>query len=517
MGGRAVPQLALAVVAPGRDGAVGVHRQRVEGPRGHGEHAAQAGNGPGRGGLAGGRPIALLAVAIEAPGPDGAFRAQRQGVEEARGHAAHAAQPGDGAGRGAVGKSAIAQLAIAVEPPGRQGAIGVHGQRVVAPAGHRGHVPQPGNGPGHRAARGGAIPQLAIVVGAPGPDGVIVSHHQRVEAPRGHGTHAAQPGDGARREPLGGGAVAELAKLVEPPGPDGAIRAQRQRVSEPGGHGAHPAQPGHLHRQGAGGGGAIAELAIGVAAPRPEGAIGAHRQGVGPSRGHGDDVAQSGHRHGREAPGERPLFPEARSAGAPRPDGAIGVHRQRVRIARRQRDARALARTAQGRGGPRALHLPKRRGGERSRSRTWHRRSPRERLEKGTRSRQRGAAGDTGRRSCGRLLCGGSPRCKHASDNPTRWPVNGYPYSWPSPGKEIEREGDRPAEATADEPHCTDPRWAGHVPEVICGALAGPGGRAPAPSTPTPDRGRYLVTAKTRSSWSSYSPWPQAVELVLPP
>ena len=115
VGGGAVAQLAGAVVAPGQDLAGGGQRQAVVTTSGDGGDGGPRGQADrNRGAAVGGGAVAQLAVAVVAPGQDLAGGGQRQAVGAA------GCDGGDGGPRGqadrnrgaAVGGGAVAQLAV---------------------------------------------------------------------------------------------------------------------------------------------------------------------------------------------------------------------------------------------------------------------------------------------------------------------------------------------------------------------------------------------------------------------
>ena len=131
--------------------------------------------------------VAELAIRVIAPGPERAVGAHGHRVAVAPG--GHAL-PGGGrahlGGHTASGRGTVAELAVTVKAPGPKGAVGAHGHRVVARGGHA----LPGSGRahlgGHTASGRSAVAELAVRVIAPGPERAVDAHGHRVVGASGH-------------------------------------------------------------------------------------------------------------------------------------------------------------------------------------------------------------------------------------------------------------------------------------------------------------------------------------------
>ena len=204
--------LAIAVEAPGRDGAIALQGHGVIITGGNGRHAAQAGR------------HVRLTIAIEAPGHEGAVVLQGHGMRVTRRDGRHATQ----AGRHVC-------LTIAIVPPGRDGAVILqdHGMRVT-------------RGNGRHTAQAGRDVHLTVVVDTPDHNGAVALQGHRVKIAGGNVRHAAQAG---RDRGL------TIAGVT--PGRDGAVALQSHRVGIVHVNGRYAAKAGRHVR-----------LAIVAAAPR---------------------------------------------------------------------------------------------------------------------------------------------------------------------------------------------------------------------------------------------------------
>ena len=122
MGGAAIAQLAVIVVAPALDGPGRRQRTRVKPISGQrGDTTVQALHRHQRGAV-GGAAIAQLAVSVVAPALDGPGRRQRACVKPASGQRGDTtAQARHRHRRGAAGGAAIAQLAVSIVAPALDG------------------------------------------------------------------------------------------------------------------------------------------------------------------------------------------------------------------------------------------------------------------------------------------------------------------------------------------------------------------------------------------------------------
>src|SRR5271165_1615153 len=185
---------------------------------------------------AGGGAVAELAVGVVTPGNDLALGAQSQAVVTACRHSFDGHVAGqldfDGAVRARGG--AVAELAIGVGAPGQDLAGSGEGQGVEAAGAE-------GLDPGvlgqldldwHPAALGAAIAQLAIAVETPGQEPSGRGEREAELAARPCGGNRSAPGqpDLDRGTAALGAAVAQLAVAVETPGQDLAGRGDSQAV-----------------------------------------------------------------------------------------------------------------------------------------------------------------------------------------------------------------------------------------------------------------------------------------------
>ena len=219
VGRAAVTQLAVAVEAPGKHGAVGTDGHGVRaagGDAGDTGHIAAAviAQQPGGAGTGLVRVDTQLAVGIVAPGVDTAVRSQRHGELIASRHPDHilqgtalAAHIGDqlrlGIGCGGVGQT---QLAAGVQTPGVNGAFLSDGKHVVTAGGDGKDLDLTAirlcrehdlnrrilcvfmGAVGTIGIKGKAGAQLTIVIDAPGPDGTVAPQsHGKVAAGAHHG------------------------------------------------------------------------------------------------------------------------------------------------------------------------------------------------------------------------------------------------------------------------------------------------------------------------------------------
>ena len=143
-GGGAVAELAVAVVAPGPDGAVGGERDAVVAPGADGddavERAAAGGQHQCRQRVIVGGAVAELAVVVAAPGPDAAGAVQRETVVLAGGHGADVGQAREQQRVGAVGGGAVTEGTVVVVAPGVDAPVVAHGEAVGLADGNGGAV-----------------------------------------------------------------------------------------------------------------------------------------------------------------------------------------------------------------------------------------------------------------------------------------------------------------------------------------------------------------------------------------
>ncbi|BDF68828.1 hypothetical protein CE91St43_28000 [Oscillospiraceae bacterium] len=345
-------QLAEVVGTPSPDKAVGVQRQGVVGPGGDGHHILEHPGVPvalGADDLHGhvlvvaGGADAQLAVGVVAPGPDGAVGAQGHGEVvagdhhgggvspgrdlialgggvdpdgDAGGQAAHQVGDGDhGHTEGALGgPQGVGAVAVVGDP--HDGAVGgdleVGRAQSTAQAAGGAEQVQARAAAGHQL-EGGKVDIIIIAVqvdaqalvhvhlaGVSG-GGLIIAVHVGLEGQgaQGGGAVAAHHGGHGDVGDIRGAAHAQLSPVVAAGGEDIAVVAEHDRVAHAAGDGPHVLQVGqritlgHVVDGGGGlgGGGAVAQLAISVLAPGVHLALAGEGVGEGPAGGHVGDVA----------------------------------------------------------------------------------------------------------------------------------------------------------------------------------------------------------------------------------
>ena len=408
--------------------------------RGNGDDAAEGRTGavqhPDRHLAAARGAIAELAIIIVAPGPETAVGGQRQAEILASGDAADIREPGDQGGLAAVLRGAVAELAVAVVAPGEHAPIGAQRQRMAGTGGdqvlHNGrgegrvgamlelvHVFEPiavgirvcaggrevaegvdlpfirdavaiavggiarivgegicsvgnavtiavrdriGGRLAHREDRieiavdhlhretaidGGAVAELELRVPAPGEGGEVLGNGDAMLAAGVDAADAGEAGDGGNAA-VAEGTLAELARVVAAPAEDLSSIIERETVPlagreirKPRDRDAEGIQRGH--RQRAIHGEAVPELAVVVVAPGQHAAGAGQRQSVPEAGGDVDDAAD-----GQAASVQHPLGAVAAGRGAvadltlvvgpPGPNGAVAAQRQAVVLASGHRD-----------------------------------------------------------------------------------------------------------------------------------------------------------------------------------
>src|SRR5665647_1011289 len=168
---------------------------------------------------------------------------------------------------------AEAELAVAVEAPGPEGAVRLHCQSVAVAAGDA----RPVVGAAHsgRGESGGGIAhaELADIVVAPGPEGAVLLHGQTEVVAAGDGRPVMGGADPGRGEPVARVAQAELTEAVATPGPEAAVLLQGQGDGEVAGDARPVVGAAYSGRAVSVVDIAEAQFAGAVVAPGPEGAV----------------------------------------------------------------------------------------------------------------------------------------------------------------------------------------------------------------------------------------------------
>ena len=175
-------QLAIVVLAPANQRAIGLQSQRVAVARRHGFVGARylhGGGGAGAGARVGGR--AQLPVIVVAPGIHAAVGLEGHGVVVAGRHLRVAAAHQHRRERAGAGArvSGHAQLPVIVVAPGPQRPIGLQAQAEAVARRHLHPVGGRANFHPRRACGGGAVAQLPLVVVARGPQRAIGANAER--------------------------------------------------------------------------------------------------------------------------------------------------------------------------------------------------------------------------------------------------------------------------------------------------------------------------------------------------
>ena len=298
VGARAVPDLAIGVVAPGQDRTIGFQGQAVaEG--GDNRCDSTAGSEAGDldwGGPLGGGAVPESAKGIAAPSQDRAIGSERQAVCVACGTCGDpydftaVPEARDLNWGGPPDNGAISELAVSVVAPAPDCAVDPKGDVVVVACGNGNYPTEAGHREWRQPGINATVTELATAIGAPGQNGTIESEGQAVVVACAccNGSYATQCPTGKVGHlnwsgPLGGGTVPELTKCVVAPSQDRTIEFARQTVSEACGNGYDSTprpEAANLNWRKPVVGRAVPELAKAIAAPSQDRTIGFQGQTI---------------------------------------------------------------------------------------------------------------------------------------------------------------------------------------------------------------------------------------------
>src|SRR5664280_890621 len=160
-----------------------------------------------------------------------AFLPQGVSVAGTAGHGGDAGEPQNPNRGGGIGCGAVPQLAVAVDAPGPDGPVVSHGIPAAVKASNGSDPGKPRDA--HRGTpvgSSGAVPEPAAFAEAPGPNGPVVTHGVRAAGATSDGGDAGKPGDLHRGVRASGSAAPQLAAGAVAPGPDGPIAAHGVRA-----------------------------------------------------------------------------------------------------------------------------------------------------------------------------------------------------------------------------------------------------------------------------------------------